>query len=665
MNEDRNHLSDESSMESADTMTGSGSGGEISRRATEASEGPPQPERLPAQIGDYRIVRKIGEGGMGVVYEAEQLHPQRPVALKVILGGVFVTETQVRMFQREAQTLARLKHPNIASIYESGRTEDGQHFFSMELVRGEPLNTFFDKRDREVRLTPEEIRFRISVLRRLCDAVGYAHQRGVIHRDLKPSNILIHPAASSGVTSDSITQEIKILDFGLARITDADVAAPTVITEMGRIQGTLPYMSPEQLRGNPEEIDIRSDVYSLGVLLYEMLAGRRPHDVKNLMVHQAAVVICEKPPKPLAKSWKGTKKVDSDLETIVMKTLEKEPSRRYQSASALSDDLERYLENQPILARPPSAAYQLRKMVSRHRSGFAFGASLLALLAAFAVMMSVQAGRIALERDRANQEAEIASQVSRFLVDIFKVSDPGWSRGEDVTAREVLDKGAETIRFELADQPDVRGRLMGTMAQSYNNLGLYEHGLALADEAYRIHGDLFEGDDPAMADTLQVLAEIQHSKGDYRESERLGRESLEMRRRLFGDEHEEIASSLHLLAVALKAQAEWDEAEAMYREALAIRRAGRSGESPYTVATISSLANLLRTRGELDEAETLAAEAVHLARQHHGELHPTVISSLNNLALVLQERSSTRMPRDCCGRRGIWIGGSTAPSTRR
>ena len=285
------------------------------------SAGRPSSGRLPQTIGRYRIVGKLGEGGMGIVFEAEQQNPRRRVALKIIRGGSLVDEQRVRMFQREVNTLALLKHPNIGAIYEAGRTEAGEHFFAMELVRGRTLDDYL--RHRTGALDTGEIRFRLRLFHSICSAVNYAHQRGVIHRDLKPSNIVV----SEGKDSADALPEIKILDFGLARITDTDVEAATAVTEIGVIKGTLPYMSPEQTRGNPDEIDLRSDVYSLGVILFEMLTGGRPYDTKNTSLVDALRIICERPPLSLRQAWSGARGPDADLETIIGKALEKERVR--------------------------------------------------------------------------------------------------------------------------------------------------------------------------------------------------------------------------------------------------------------------------------------------------------------------------------------------------
>ncbi len=329
------------------------------------------PRVLPAEIGGFPILRKLGEGGMGIVYEAEQRSPKRRVALKVVRGGQFVDETYLRMFRREAETLARLVHPNIAAIHEAGRTEDGQHFFTMELVTGETLSAYARRRLGGETPGPAEVRERVRLFETVCRAVSHAHQRGVIHRDLKPSNIVV---SESG--------EVKVLDFGLARITDADVAVGTVMTELGKIWGTLPYMSPEQTRGDSRGIDFRSDVYSLGVVLYELVSGRLPYDTNTGSLVSAVKTICEEPPRSLA----GTA-ADADLRTVVGKALEKDPEGRYQTAAALADDVARWLAGQPVLAHPPSTLYQLRKLAAQNKGAFAAAGTIVLLLAVLAATM--------------------------------------------------------------------------------------------------------------------------------------------------------------------------------------------------------------------------------------------------------------------------------------
>ncbi len=342
-------------------------------------------EPPPDRIGDYSIRGLLGEGGMGIVYEAQQAHPKRGVALKVVRGGRFVDAEHLRMLEREAATLARLKHPFIASIYESGRTDEGRHYFAMELVRGLPLIDYVTKNN--LRLTD-----RLVLFRKVCEAITYAHQRGVIHRDLKPSNILVD---STGTP--------KILDFGLARITDGDAAVTAMITQVGQIQGTLAYMSPEQARGNPDEIDIRSDIYSLGILLYEMLTGEMPYDVRSARIHEAIRIVCDQAPRRPSTIRRA---LAGDVETIVLKALEKDVNRRYESCQSFSDDIRRFMDNEPIMARPPSAVYQLRKLVARNKIPSGFIAAMLVLSALFVVGLKTQRD----DAISARHAAEVAQQ---------------------------------------------------------------------------------------------------------------------------------------------------------------------------------------------------------------------------------------------------------------
>ncbi len=355
-----------------------------------SSAAAPPEQPLPERIGSYHIHKRLGHGGMGVVYEAEQQVPKRMVAIKVVRGGHHVDEYRARLLEREAETLAKLRHPGIAAIFEGGRAEDGQPFFAMELVRGIPLNEF-------IRSTNPTRRARLELFRRVCHAINYAHQRGVIHRDLKPTNVLIDGEGNP-----------KILDFGLARITDPGGTIKTETLQIGRLMGTLPYMSPEEALGNPDDIDIRTDVYSLGVVLFEMLTGELPHALRGRGIPESIRIICEDAPRrpgAIDRTLRG------DLETIALKTLEKNPSRRYQSVAQMSEDIERFLKNEPILARRASALYHLTKFVSRHRVFFLTAFAIGVLVAGVSIWVSNEARYL-----RAGMETNINMEVWRAAI---------------------------------------------------------------------------------------------------------------------------------------------------------------------------------------------------------------------------------------------------------
>jgi eukaryotic-like serine/threonine-protein kinase len=474
----------------------------------------------PETIGNYRIQQKLGEGGMGVVYEAQQLHPvRRIVALKVIKLGMDTAQVVVR-FESERHALALMNHPNIARVYDAGATAEGRPFFAMECVKGVPITDY-------CRRHKLDLRARLELFMQVCSGVEHAHQKGVIHRDLKPSNVLVREQDGAHVP--------KIIDFGIAKATAHRLTDKTLYTEMGQLIGTPEYMSPEQAEMSGVDIDTRTDVYLLGVMLYELLCGELPFPASELaqvgfQEYRRRVIEVE-PPKPSARIAAASdagrahatalglepralaRALHGDLDWIAMKALAKEPPRRYASASELSGDLRRHLEHEPVLAGPPSNVYRMRKFARRHKAGVAFALVLLVLLTGFATVMAVQANRLSransrvkLEADRATREAATLRQVSDFLEGVFKISDPAEARGRDITAREVLDQAASQIATELKDTPEVQARLMSIIGDVYTSHRLKDQARTLLEQALKIQRDLGHDDDLELAVTMKRLA---------------------------------------------------------------------------------------------------------------------------------------------------------------
>jgi tetratricopeptide (TPR) repeat protein/predicted Ser/Thr protein kinase len=622
---------------------------------------------MPDTIGRYRILRKLGSGGMGVVYEAEQQSPQRRVAVKVVRGGRFVDEQRVRLFQREAETLARLKHPNIAAIYESGRTDDGQHFFAMELVSGQTLDAYL--KTRPERITSEELRLRLDLFRELADAVHYAHQRGVIHRDLKPSNIVV-TAGDPAVP--------KILDFGLARITEEDRVAATLTSEVGLIKGTLPYMSPEQTRADPQEIDVRADVYSLGVILYEMLSGQQPYDVMRKALGEAVRVICEEKPRPLGRSWSGVRRLDADIETIVGKALEKEADRRYGSAAAFSDDIGRYLDSQPILARPPSAAYHLRKFAQRNRT-LVGGVLATSLVLVAGVVVSTLFGlreaeqRRAADRARATLETVVDFQESMLsdvdakqmglgmILDLrSRLAEARAARGDSpeevqrvlsrfdewmagvnttdaavrILDRNVLERAIKAIAEKFDDQPQVAARLEHTIARTYAQLGLLDEAESHVRSGLEARREALGSQDPETLASIAGLAAVLFGQGRYEEAEPLIREVFVTRERVLGREHPDTLTSMNHLAGIHVMYGRYEDAQPLMREIFETRKRVLGLEDEDTLHAMSNLASVLERLGRRHEAELLFREALEIQERLLGREHPDTLFSMNGLGAL-------------------------------
>ncbi len=604
---------------------------------------PKQGDPHPESIAGYRVLGILGQGGMGVVWEAEQERPKRRVALKVMRSSHAVDELHAKMFQREVETLGRLKHPNIAAIYESGHTEDGRDFFAMELVQGQTLDQWLAGRPNPI--TEAELRMRLRLFQTISHAVHYAHQRGVIHRDLKPSNILVteDTDSASGMPSSQAAGQpmIKILDFGLARVTDADVQAASMLTEVGMIKGTLPYMSPEQARGDAEAIDVRTDVYALGVILYEMIIGLRPYDVGRASIVEAVRVICEESPAPMTRGWSGVRRLDPDVETIAGKALEKEPDRRYTSAAAMGDDVDRYLESQPILARPPSAAYQIRKLISRHRLPFTFAALLLVLVVAFGIGMGVlyadsQANlrrAEAAEREAA-REAETANRTTSFMLGLFDSSNPESSSGETITAREVMDEGAERVRDELADEPLTQARLMHTLGKVYMSLALYEDSRRQIEDALALRREHLADDHMEIADTLHQLARVTEKQGDPKQAAALYEETVARYEALGPDGIPGLIDTLGNFGWLLGDLGEMVRAIAYFDRALELVLADDPPDEERLISLYNNRAATATNRGDFESARQDLDRSLELSRRVFGNTHHQTANVLTNLGVV-------------------------------
>lgn len=645
-----------------------------------------------AHVPGYTLLRQIGSGGMGVVYEAEQARPRRRVAIKIVRGGPAADELSLRLFQREADTLARLRHPDIAALYEVGRTDGGQHFLTMELVLGPTLGTYLKEKNAEGPPSAGQQRLRLEMFRNVCATVHYAHLRGVIHRDLKPSNMIVIEESTTAVSStfrlDGIPRVI-ILDFGLARMVDAeaDLLGHGQLSQTGVIQGTLAFMSPEQAVGNRDLVDLRSDVYSLGVILYEMLTGARPYDVEGISFLEAIHIVCEQPPRPLARTWPGGGRPDPDLETIVAKALSKDPVERYESAAALGEDIERYLTSQPILARPPSTMYQLRKLIARRKGPFAAAALVILLIAFAAVGMSAlylqserNLARAVIAEQTARAEAVTARRTADFLVDLFDGSSPERARGETITAREVLDTGAKRIEGELAGEPLMQARLMTTIGRVYRKLALYDESLELIDGGLKLRREHLPAGDPALgvslveqALTLEDLGRLPEAESAYRAAiaalqsatprdttgliramGHLGVLLSETGRLAPAAAMTDSALALHdarntrddLVAVQLLIQVaavrmnadDLKTARVLLDRALALSQGTGHEDSPATANVLINIGHLLGREKKLDQAEVVYRRALAIREKFYGGGHPLVAQMTANIGMNLAEQ---------------------------
>lgn len=609
-------------------------------------------------IGPYRVVRELGRGGMGVVYLAERADGQyeRQVALKLAHRGMD-SEAIGRRFLAERQILARLSHPHIARLLDGGVSAHAQPYFAMEYVEGRPITTYCD----ESRLGIDE---RLRLFLEVCDAVRYAHQNLVIHRDLKPSNILVTPAG-----------EAQLLDFGIAKMLHQESAGET-LTQLGVRVMTPEYASPEQVRG--DSVTTAADVYALGAVLYELLTGWRAHRFERRTPAEIERVICEVEPEAPSTAVARTNEISrgddhreaitpesvsraratrpdrlrrqlaGDLDTIVLKALQKDPVRRYLSVDALIEDLERYKAGLPVWARPDSMAYRAGKFVARHWIGVAAAGMVLASLV-------VGLAGTFWEARIAAREAAKAREVKDFVVGLFKVSDPAESRGREITARELLERGRQRVESALARQPEAQVELLHVLGDIHRELGLHEQAEALFRRAVDLARARYGDESLEVANELTDYGTALWAQGKYDQAERVLVKGLAIRRRELGREDPRLAETLSNLGAVLEGKGEFDHAEALYREALSIDRAHYGSEHIEVAKDLDSLGVLLDRAGKFQEANSPLRQALALRRKLLDPDHPLVIMSLHNLAQSLhsqgQDEEAERLEREVLEKR--------------
>lgn len=632
-------------------------------------------------MGGYRLVRLIGEGGMGEVWEAQQSVPvRRTVALKLLKTGMDTRQILTR-FQAERQLLALMQHPCIAQMFDAGISDTGRPYFVMEYVDGVRITTYCDREKLGVRE-------RLDLFKQVCAAVQHAHQKGVIHRDLKPSNVLVTLRDGKPLP--------KVIDFGLAKATTNDNPEHS-LTELGTMLGTPAYASPEQMSMGAIDIDTRSDVYSLGALLYELLVGVLPFEAEHgqSIVELRQAIRDHEPARPsirlsrlgerlsVVAQSRGVdapvlrKQLRGDLDWIVMKALEKQRERRYASPHELSLDIDRFLNHEPLQARPPSTSYRVRKFVRRHRLGTAFAAIIAAVVMAFIAVTIAQSERVAEERDRATSQAQRAEAINAFMQETLGAADP-WQTGKDMSVRETLQQAVRKIDTTFQSQPLLAAEVRHTIGKTYLMLGQLDESEPLLRSALETRLQLLGSEHVDVADSLAGLAQLYQQRTQWDEAEKYATDALQLRRKLLGDTHESVGDSYAQLAAILydagkftdaaqagenalsilerhvertpnkvsdvlqlvatntaNGLADFVRAEELFTRAHAINAAAYGAEDLRTALAAGNLATHYLVQGNPQRAEQTLSAAIPTMKRHLGDSHPLVATYTENLGGVM------------------------------
>jgi tetratricopeptide (TPR) repeat protein len=565
---------------------------------------------VPERIGAFRVVREIGRGGMGTVFLAERADGQfeQRVALKLIRHSA---PGLVRRFVGERRILALLEHPCIARLIDGGITAGGLPYFAMELVDGEPIDRYCDARE----LTLES---RLELFATVCDAVSYAHQHLVIHRDLKPSNILV---TASG--------QVKLLDFGIAKLLGPEASADATRTEFMAM--TPEFAAPEQVRGT--SVSTATDVYSLGVLLYVLLTGARPYDLRGKSPTEIERIVCvDDPPRPSGRAHAPLRRrLRGDLDLIALKALRKEPAQRYASVHELAEDVRRSLSGHPVQARRQTASYRALRFAKRHAWGLAAVTAIVALLCVYAISMAAQRSRIELALSKATVGALKAEQITEFMLGLFQASEQGQAFADTLTARELLNRGVARAR-EMAGQPEVRAQMLDAVAQIHMQLGEFESARAVFEEALESRREVLPDEHADIATSLANVAAATQRLGDHQTALPLQYQALTIRRRVLGDRHPMTLEAIYWYAYQLHESGESAAAWPYFDEWIAAVSVQPIEITPNRATQYINLGQLLVYRGDPGTGEHLLREAVDIRREILGERHADVAKALSALA---------------------------------